>query len=412
MHDLHVLSAELGGSRAPRAWQLLEQGGKQLARMNPRSHPRAFVDATTGLDGWLIRSVDPDGDAILHAALSIAVEHGWSAQADLARIVGARAANRGDLGAVAGWIRRAESVGPPTPSLTLLATHLGIRAGRPEAIQALDGFGSAAPGIRLQRALAHIAADRILEARTLLTDLRNGVEHQPLLRGAASFFLAEASLRRDLWEDVLTFSSDAVAAMAFMGEGPHRWTLQVWRARALRHLDQHNRARTLVSRIYDEARRYGVSEVMLEASIELCALTRGGERRRWQRELRALLPGSIRHEVHQRAALLLTDDQECPEGLRVHAGGRWFEADGLLHDIAPRPALRRILRALASHQGGPALDVAALFEAGWPGERIRLQSRHARVHTAIWQLRRLGLGNALTRHEDGYRLALSVDIVG
>lgn len=61
--------------------------------------------------------------------------------------------------------------------------------------------------------------------------------------------------------------------------------------------------------------------------------------------------------------------------------------------LGTRTQLRRLVLALADERarGGPGLDVEALFEAGWPGERAVPAARANRVRVAVSTLRRAGV---------------------
>jgi hypothetical protein len=59
---------------------------------------------------------------------------------------------------------------------------------------------------------------------------------------------------------------------------------------------------------------------------------------------------------------------------------------------------------------GTPLDVAALVQAGWPGERVLHDAGTSRVYTAIAQLRREGLRDILLRRDDGYLLDPTVAV--
>ncbi len=90
--------------------------------------------------------------------------------------------------------------------------------------------------------------------------------------------------------------------------------------------------------------------------------------------------------------------------------------DGRRIDLSRRKNVRLVLRALVDARRarpGEALDPAALVAAGWPGERMRADAATKRLHTAIWTLRSLGLGDVLLTEGEGYRLdpSLPVDIV-
>jgi hypothetical protein len=80
-----------------------------------------------------------------------------------------------------------------------------------------------------------------------------------------------------------------------------------------------------------------------------------------------------------------------------------------------RGALKRIVLHLAQRCDVGAAPVAqsvdALFAAGWPGERAVRGSAEGRVRTAVWMLRKLGLGELLATSDDGYSLDPGVTIV-
>ncbi|WP_437829374.1 ATP-binding protein [Sorangium sp. So ce1153] len=81
-------------------------------------------------------------------------------------------------------------------------------------------------------------------------------------------------------------------------------------------------------------------------------------------------------------------------------GGAW-------HDLRERHAARRLLVALAEQQRrapGRGLPLAALQEAGWPGERILPDAAANRIYVAMNQLRKLGLKPWLRRDGEGYLL--------
>lgn len=89
----------------------------------------------------------------------------------------------------------------------------------------------------------------------------------------------------------------------------------------------------------------------------------------------------------------------------------WVVVGDTRIDLERRGAPRRILVRLceqARRSPVESLAVDPLFEAGWPGESIRFESRVKRVHTAIWTLRKLGLVDVLHTHDKGYRLEASI----
>jgi hypothetical protein len=95
--------------------------------------------------------------------------------------------------------------------------------------------------------------------------------------------------------------------------------------------------------------------------------------------------------------------------LRIDRDGRWFELElGTRIEIGRRRALRRILVSLARHHEtapGEELEATTLLAVGWPGERVLPDAASRRVRTAIWELRKLGLGNVLRTQRFGYVLA-------
>lgn len=100
--------------------------------------------------------------------------------------------------------------------------------------------------------------------------------------------------------------------------------------------------------------------------------------------------------------------------LKVGPEARWVEVNGRHIKLERRQAPRRILARLCdlAHRTPTAtLTVERLFEAGWPGESIRYESQVKRVHTAIWTLRKMGLGEVLRTIDKGYCLDASVRFV-
>ena len=93
----------------------------------------------------------------------------------------------------------------------------------------------------------------------------------------------------------------------------------------------------------------------------------------------------------------------------IHPQGMWFRtADGETVHLGRRRAMRRILGHLASAPPDAAYEWDELFEHGWPGERASPESARQRVYVALSSLRKLGLGDAITKDEDGYALAPDV----
>ena len=101
---------------------------------------------------------------------------------------------------------------------------------------------------------------------------------------------------------------------------------------------------------------------------------------------------------------------ERASGLRIAEDASWFEAGGERVNLSRRTSLRLILAELCrARETDPTevRDVNQLFEAGWPGQRVKAGSAAHRVHVAIASLRKLGLDSVLETRGDGY--ALGVD---
>jgi hypothetical protein len=100
--------------------------------------------------------------------------------------------------------------------------------------------------------------------------------------------------------------------------------------------------------------------------------------------------------------------RESRRKLTVGPGASWLEMPGAARfDLGRRPTLRRIVQALVQKHAaarGTALGVEELVEAGWPGQRLLHFPATKRVHTAVWSLRRRGLGDLLVTSGDGYML--------
>jgi tetratricopeptide (TPR) repeat protein len=122
----------------------------------------------------------------------------------------------------------------------------------------------------------------------------------------------------------------------------------------------------------------------------------------------------------ERAIAKLSESGETgtPDGtaLTVGADAAWFvpPGGGDAVELTTRQHLRRLLGALARQRlAAPnrALDVEALFEKGWPGERAVPRARASRVHVALTSLRKRGLREVLLRRSDGYLLDPAVPLV-
>jgi hypothetical protein len=106
--------------------------------------------------------------------------------------------------------------------------------------------------------------------------------------------------------------------------------------------------------------------------------------------------------------VLRSAPSRCATSVAVSEDGRWFRrGDDEIIQLGRRGALRLLLVALVERRlasPGAALDVDAMFSAGWPGERIARESAQARVYTSVQRLRGLGLDGILLTRGDGYLL--------
>jgi predicted ATPase len=85
----------------------------------------------------------------------------------------------------------------------------------------------------------------------------------------------------------------------------------------------------------------------------------------------------------------------------------WFSLGDVRVDLTRRGPMRRILEALIAareRQPGAGLPWHAIEAAGWPGEKVQTEAGLQRVYTAVWALRRMGLGDVLVSRADGYLL--------
>ncbi len=145
-----------------------------------------------------------------------------------------------------------------------------------------------------------------------------------------------------------------------------------------------------------------VADVHLEAAR--AALTPGTPPRSVEERLARRLVGHLLDiETGARAATVIADD------------GSWFEAGGARTSLATRRALGLVLARLAHERRaapGRSVGIDALFEAGWPGERVPAASARRRVYVGIDTLRSLGLRTAIVQRERGYLLDTTVQTVG
>lgn len=102
------------------------------------------------------------------------------------------------------------------------------------------------------------------------------------------------------------------------------------------------------------------------------------------------------------------------EGIWVARDGSWIQVGAAQPARLSRtPLLQRLLAALAEHrlQGHTTpVSVDALVQHGWPDERILPAAASNRLHQAVKRLRRLGLEEAMTQADGGYRLGPEVRV--
>jgi predicted ATPase len=100
--------------------------------------------------------------------------------------------------------------------------------------------------------------------------------------------------------------------------------------------------------------------------------------------------------------------------LVISASALWFQLPaGPRVSLGTRRALRAILRRLAEEREarpGEPLELPALLDAGWPGERVLHEAGASRVYAAVAHLRRDGLRDVLIRRDDGYLLDPAVGL--
>lgn len=137
-----------------------------------------------------------------------------------------------------------------------------------------------------------------------------------------------------------------------------------------------------------------------EAAMRPSSVAALRERYREVRRLVPDLPLADRTELEEYFAKLLRSDVK----LTVQTAERSVTVDRRRIDLASRPVLWRVLSALLSaHRAlpGTAVSLEDLVSAGWPEERIRLESARARVYVALSSLRKAGLEGYIERVDDG-----------
>ena len=95
-------------------------------------------------------------------------------------------------------------------------------------------------------------------------------------------------------------------------------------------------------------------------------------------------------------------------------GSRFRPPRGAEVDLSRKATAKKLLSALAElrvREPGAVLSTAALFAAGWPGERAKESAAGNRVYVALAALRTLGLRGLLQSMPEGYRLDPGVTVL-
>lgn len=104
----------------------------------------------------------------------------------------------------------------------------------------------------------------------------------------------------------------------------------------------------------------------------------------------------------------------APGAITIQLDGDWIEArSGARVPLRRRGPLRRIALGLVAWREsdpGRALPRDRVFAIGWPDDRAHPEAAAQRVHTAIWELRKLGMKDALIARDDGYLIDPGVTI--
>ncbi len=123
---------------------------------------------------------------------------------------------------------------------------------------------------------------------------------------------------------------------------------------------------------------------------------------------------SLRILERNLAVMVGTKARHAKDALLVSPNARWLcPPGGTWQDLRQRSSLRGILEALIErHRSAPGqgLPLAALQQAGWPGESIRAEAAANRIHVALSRLRQSGLREVLLRTSAGYHFAPGLQI--
>ncbi len=125
-------------------------------------------------------------------------------------------------------------------------------------------------------------------------------------------------------------------------------------------------------------------------------------------------PRCVEESIARRVVTRLSEVDFGSRAIAVIASdGSWFETRHGRVSVATRRALALMLARLAAeHRSSPGrgVSLSALFDAGWPGDRINDASARRRVYVGIDTLRSLGLRTALVQRERGYFLDPNVKV--
>jgi len=127
-----------------------------------------------------------------------------------------------------------------------------------------------------------------------------------------------------------------------------------------------------------------------------------------RRARRRLDSGELAHSDDARFALRLLERALRSEAWVFDAARSTLIGPGEPEiDLAARPQLARILRALAEQRvaaPGEPLPLAELLSRAWPGERMTASAAANRMKVALSTLRKLGLRSLIQRLDEGYLL--------
>lgn len=126
-------------------------------------------------------------------------------------------------------------------------------------------------------------------------------------------------------------------------------------------------------------------------------------------------PGAAASSGYRAALRILSaGDATSPSALVVYPTSRSFTVGASRpKDLRERPTLWRVLAHLVDRRlANPGTPVSReeLFGAGWPGEHVAERSAAGRVRSAIWTLRKMGLGGLVSSSTEGYVLAVDVAV--